>query len=351
MATADLRRGDVVEVAAPGAILGTLDERGELEGLPFMPEMARFCGRRFVVDRRAERVCDTVDYSGSRRPPRTVLLAGLRCDGAAHGGCEAECRLLWKEAWLVRVAPGQPSSPLPDPGQLKALVERVSRQVRRDDVPETRWRCQNTELPKASQHLKLWDPRSYVREWTSGNVSLGRFLRVTARAGVREPMRKLGMIPEVHLPGTGDGTCDPPPLGLQPGEWVQIKSREEIAATLGPNGRHRGMWFDREMLPFCGRTVRVRRRIQRFIDERSGGRMIELKKAGCVTLEGVVCSGDLSLRRWFCPREIYSYWRECWLRRVPAQAVAPLAPAPERTQQACQVAWPREPEPERCGAE
>jgi len=76
------------------------------------------------------------------------------------------------------------------------------------------------------------------------------------------------------------------------------------------------MWFDREMMPFCGRTFRVRQRIHRFIDERSGGRMVELKKSDCVTLDGVVCSGDLSLRRWFCPRAIYSYWRECWLRRV-----------------------------------
>ena len=97
---------------------------------------------------------------------------------------------------------------------------------------------------------------------------------------------------------------------------MQVKSKEEIAATLTPEGRHRGMWFDREMMPFCGGVFRVRQRIHRFIDERAGGRMIELKKNDCVTLEGVVCSGELSLRRWFCPRAIYPYWRECWLRRV-----------------------------------
>jgi hypothetical protein len=43
---------------------------------------------------------------------------------------------------------------------------------------------------------------------------------------------------------------------------------------------------------------------------------VEFKKSDCVTLEGVVCSGERSLRRWFCPRAIYPYWRECWLRRV-----------------------------------
>jgi hypothetical protein len=105
---------------------------------------------------------------------------------------------------------------------------------------------------------------------------------------------------------------------------VEVKTKEEIAATLSPRGRHRGLWFDREMMPYCGRTFRVRQRIQRIIDERDG-RMIELRNA-CVTLEGVVCSGDLSTRRWFCPRQILSYWRECWLRRIePAPAAAPAA--------------------------
>jgi hypothetical protein len=32
--------------------------------------------------------------------------------------------------------------------------------------------------------------------------------------------------------------------------------------------------------------------------------MIELKN-DCVVLEGVVCSGGLSLRGWFCPRATY----------------------------------------------
>jgi hypothetical protein len=319
MSRDELRRGDLVEVRSPPEILLTLDERGALDELPFMPEMVAFCGRRFVVDRRAERVCDTVHYSGSRRPAHTVLLAELRCDGSAHGGCQAECRLLWKEAWLRRVEPESPASPEPAARELEALRERTARHVKvatsTDAGASECWRCQATELPAASAHLKLWDPRSYVREYTTGNVPLGRFLRVSARASVQEPMRKLGLMPEVHLPGTASGPVAAPPLDLQPGELVQVKTKEEIAATLTPEGRHRGMWFDREMLPFCGRTFRVRQRIHRFIDERAG-RMVEFKKSDCVTLEGVVCSGDLSLRRWFCPREIYSFWRECWLRRV-----------------------------------
>jgi hypothetical protein len=330
----NLRRGDWVEVRSPAEILATLDERGALEGLPFMPEMAACCGRRFVVERRAERVCDTVDYTGSRRPPDTVLLAGLRCDGSAHGGCQAECRTFWKEAWLRLVAPGAPPARVAHAAETAALLARARAAVRytveAEGGRQERWRCQSTELARASRHLKLWDPRAYLREYTTGNVGLGCFLRVTARAAVEEPLRKLGLMPEVHLPGTAAAPAEDPPLGLQPGELVQVKSREEIAATLTADGRHRGMWFDREMLPFCGGTFRVRRRVQRFIDERTGGRMIELKKSACVTLEGVTCSGERSLRRWFCPRQIYSYWRECWLRRVedPRAAAAAATAAP-----------------------
>ena len=58
-------------------------------------------------------------------------------------------------------------------------------------------------------------------------------------------------------------------LKVHPGELVQVKSKEEIAATLSPEGRNRGLWFDREMLPYCGGTYRVRQRVNRIIDEAS----------------------------------------------------------------------------------
>jgi hypothetical protein len=115
------------------------------------------------------------------------------------------------------------------------------------------------------------------------------------------------------------GTAAKPPssvLDLQPGEWVRVRSRDQIASTLTPEGYNRGLWFDREMLAYCGGTFRVRKRITRFIDDfRDNGRMIELK-TDAVTLDGVVCSGEVSQRRWFCPRRVYPYWRECWLERV-----------------------------------
>ena len=40
--------------------------------------------------------------------------------------------------------------------------------------------------------------------------------------------------------------------------------------------------------------------------------MIEIR-TDCIMLEGVVCEADYHR---FCPRGIYSYWREIWLERV-----------------------------------
>ena len=313
-----LRRGDLVEVKSPSEILATLDERGAFSDLPFMPEMASYCGERFTVERRAEKVCETIDYTGSRRLHDSVLLDDLRCDGSGHDGCQAECRLFWKEIWLRKVSPQEPLRPPFPPGELSALIERTSRHarstVRIDGKDQRRYRCQATDLTKCTEHLKLWDLRAYVREYTSGNVRLGRFLRVTTRAALQEPMRKLGLVRDVHVPGTAMKGDVFESLDLRPGELVRVKTKEEIAATLNAEGRNKGLWFDREMLPYCGGTFRVRRRVNRFINDRDGS-MVVLKN-DAVTLEGVVCSGDLSLRRWFCPRNIYPFWRECWLERV-----------------------------------
>jgi hypothetical protein len=314
-----LRRGDVVEVRTPAEILATLDDAGALEALPFMPEMLAYCGRRFSVDRRTEKVCDTIKELNSRRVADCVFLDDLRCDGTGHDGCQADCRLYWKEAWLKRVKPSDPARAGDgddgDHEARQALLELVTRRTR-TQTPEgdVRYHCQATEMLAASQPLSLTDPRPYVREYTSGNVSIRTFTRVMTRATVPDERPKRGRLPVLPVHGPSATSPETPRLDLLPGEWVRVKSRDQIRRTLTDKGKNRGLWFDVEMLQFCGRTFRVRRRIERFVHDRDGT-MIELP-SDCVTLEGAVCSGEWSTQRWFCPRAIYPYWRECWLERV-----------------------------------
>jgi hypothetical protein len=100
-------------------------------------------------------------------------------------------------------------------------------------------------------------------------------------------------------------------LNLRPGELVEIKSKEEILETLDTKGMNRGMTFDGEQIKYCGQRARVLRRVERILDERTG-KMMHFKN-DCIVLEGVTCTGKYNQ---YCPRSIYPYWREIWLRRV-----------------------------------
>jgi hypothetical protein len=89
---------------------------------------------------------------------------------------------------------------------------------------------------------------------------------------------------------------------------------EQILATVSPQNMHRGMSFDVEMVPYCGRVYRVRDRVAKFVDERTG--YMRRLKTPAVILEGVTCGGRFSNHRWLCPRGIFPWWREVWLERV-----------------------------------
>src|SRR5208282_1399154 len=128
-----LRAGDWVEVRSKEEILRTLDRDGRLDGMPFMPEMFAFCGKRFQVYKRAHKTCDVVFPVRGRWVEQAVHLE-TRCDGQAHDGCQAGCLLFWKTAWLkpvnrsssepsvarVEVQPEHPKADSPGPGCAEA---------------------------------------------------------------------------------------------------------------------------------------------------------------------------------------------------------------------------------------
>lgn len=312
-----LRAGDVVEVRSAAEILATLDRDGAVDKMPFMPEMARHVGKRYTVSCRVDKICDTVRGTGSRRMQDTVFLEDLRCDGASHGGCQQGCRLYWNEAWLRRVddQPGRTDDGAEAAVKLEQVAQAGTRTVRDiDGKPSEVWRCQVTESFAATTPLPTRKLSQYWRELTNGNNSLFRFLFIALRGLPIEIGRRIGLIKAVPLRGNASKAPVGEPLNIKPGDLVRVKSREEIAATLNERGFHRGLSFDREMLRDCGRTMRVRDVVKQVIDDKTG-RMLHLKK-DCIILEGSVCSGELTMGCWFCPRQIYPFWREAWLRKV-----------------------------------
>lgn len=323
-----LHVGDWVRVKTRDEIMATLDAAGRVDGLPFMPEMLAFAGRSFPVDAVTHRTCDTVKTSGTsgttRLMERAVHLRGLRCDGSAHGGCQAQCLLFWKEDWLEAAPAGTSDrdrglgdSP---PADVPAVLEAATRGDG-DTADSPVYSCQATELLEATRFVSARDPRMWVNDIRSRNATLRTAIASLAvlvfnkwqGASTRMP-RWLRIRAGLSWPWfgpTGERRSHPT-LDLQPGELVEVRSQEEIEATLNDEGALRGLRFSAEMLPYCGRRARVASRVDRIIDEKSG-RMLKLRD--CIILEDVWCQGTF---RALCRRKIYTYWREAWLRRVDA---------------------------------
>ena len=107
-------------------------------------------------------------------------------------------------------------------------------------------------------------------------------------------------------------------LNLQPGELVRVKSHEKILQTITTANFNRGMRWDAELVPYCGGTYRVLKRVNQIIHEQTG--KMQKMKTPCIILEDVTCQALYSACRMNCPKAMYPYWREIWLERVSAAA-------------------------------
>lgn len=337
-----LRSGELVEVRRIDEILKTLDANGRLDEMPFMPEMLQYCGKRFRVGKRAHKTCDPVNGLHGRRMERMVHLEDLRCDGAAHDDCQAGCLLFWKEAWLRRVdasldvkledlsGRGRPDAICTE----RTLFERTVASSESASEGDQTYICQATKVADASHHLAWWDLRQYVEDIASRNIGLrelgaaitSHIARQIAEAGigVGSLVRWLydsvqtfrgGAVYPARVGEVPKGARTPTlTLDLKPGETVRMKSYSQILKTLDETSRNRGLYFDSEMVPYCNGTYRVKKRVERIIDEKSG-RMLRFK-TDVILLEGVVCQARYAKFRKFCPRGYYQYAREIWLERI-----------------------------------
>jgi len=352
-----LRVGDWVEIKSKEEILATLDKNGRLKELPFMPQMFEYCGQKFQVYKRAHKTCDTVYPIRGRRLSDAIHL-DLRCNGAAYGGCQAACLIFWKTAWIKPV--GTKETDIHPASEGERLVSIPPARTTEADVnagtgaedlcaPDgRRYICQATQLPSFTTDLDWWDVRQYVEDYLSGNITLGRVFSGLLYAihkkvswsglGIGRPIltRPLcwlydkfqairGGVPYPEKKGTIpiDHSTPTEKLDLKSGDLVQIKSYKEILATLNTENKNRGLSWNAEMVPYCDGVYKVRASINKFIDERSG-KLVTLKNPSII-LEDVWCRSHYSDCRMFCPRSIYSWWREIWLRRLPQSHSRPTA--------------------------
>jgi hypothetical protein len=334
----DLKVGDWVVVRSAEEILATLDKNARFEELPFMPQMLQHCGRKFRVRKRAHKLCDTAFSTGARQMADAVFLDNIRCDGQAFGGCEMQCTIVWKEAWLRRAEQNEAAFRSPPLDRLETLVWAGTRRPSPAQTSgEPLYVCQATQLPAATKLLPWWSPGQYVDDYRSGNASLpeivtrllfglyaqlvasgvglGSALRwiyniiQSARGGVPYPVRA-GRLPLGGPTPTAN-------LDLKVGELVRVKGSEEILDTVDEALVNRGMGFHPEMMPYCGKTFRVKQRVRKIINEKTG--QLKVLKNSCLVLEGADCHGRYT-RPLNCPRACPPYWREIWLERADPTA-------------------------------
>lgn len=327
-----LHVGTLVRVKDEPELLQTLDDGQALDGLAFTAEMRASCGRIYRVLAHVGRI--NVAGTGMRRMREGVILEGARCDGSAHGGCGRACYLLFKPEWLDIVEDSELREPEPVSPHTVIPYEA--------NLP---CQGQGTVMLEATDPFSPWDIRCYITDLTTGtnrfrDVVFGLTMRMTRRWNARQKMWKIfagnrGLADLSRLFGTllnqntrfywgrilGKGgpkapsqePTPPPaaaPLNLQPGELVEVRSEEEILATLDATDRSRGLKFYGSMLRFCGKRYRVRSRVESLMDEiTSTPRTVK----GTVLLEGSTCDG---VPYFGCPRACHWLWRESWLKRV-----------------------------------
>ena len=175
--------------------------------------------------------------------------------------------------------------------------------------------CQLEILPQAGRKLSLRE-RAAMR--------VGKFVHyvgLTVKKLIRDPMllvRKLqrvsGVRKEDVAPRPTSAVSPSPPL--RPGDRVRVRSSEEIRATLDEHGRFEGLGYMRQVMdPFCGRTLRVKKPVRLFFDERLQ-KLCKLRRV--VILEGVYCEPPREIKAdWGgCDRACFLFWKEAWLERV-----------------------------------
>ena len=305
-----LRAGNWVEVKTPEEIAQTLDADGALDGLPFMPEMIGFCGKRFRVLRQARKACVEVRPQGpiidmrEFRGDAVWVFEDLRCDGTAHDGCQRGCLYYWKSTWLKKV---EAEDPVSQPAQVS---DGLLRQRLKSRAGPDRYFCQSTELIKATKPLSVKGRLQLcVTEIGSGNVGLAAMVKMIVQPVFWKMVERFIRPRYVQRPLKQTPLIK---LDLTHGEIVQIRSAEEIKETLNHKGCNRGLRYDIGLNEVCGTRHRVRERLDKIIVE-STGQMVQLQ--GTVTLEDSTCLCHMTALGG-CSRQDLVYWREAWLKPV-----------------------------------
>ena len=140
-------------------------------------------------------------------------------------------------------------------------------------------------------------------------------LSIRIKRKVCSPIKKF-LLPEKNMNESSIKRSSPPQenetLDLKPGEWVEVRSIDEISNTLDEKGKCKGLYFMPAMENFCGKKFKVFKKAETIKLETTGE--VRKLRSPSIFLEGVYCDGE---RHTGCDRACFHFWREAWLKRTP----------------------------------
>jgi hypothetical protein len=171
--------------------------------------------------------------------------------------------------------------------------------------------CQIPGLPRMSDGKAEFPPQSLV-------IRLKRMLARPWNHYVKKILQKTSRTLNRWLSSNHIGKTTITPVSkhveyqLKAGDFVRVRSLEEIRITLNSYNEYKGCAFLVDMQQYCGTVQRVLKPLERFLDERD----YQVKKAkGIVLLENNYCQGTPVFGR--CDRSCLLFWREEWLEKIP----------------------------------
>ena len=163
--------------------------------------------------------------------------------------------------------------------------------------------CQLPNLPKFSEGVVPVNSQSFVGR-------LKQILAVPWNYYVKRWLKKTyHLVSEVS---SEEKSAQPAnEIVFNTGDWVRVRTPDEIRATLDPFKELKGCAFLDGMYQYCGTKQRVLQVMERFLDERD----YKVKKVkGIVLLEGAICHGTPAFGR--CDRCCHLFWRQEWLENA-----------------------------------
>ncbi len=96
--------GQMVRILEPEKIYKTLDHQNKLDGILFMDQMEKYCGKEYTVIK----VVKTFEFEKLLLRARLpiYMLDGLMCNGESkllEHKCDLCCYFMWHEDWIEKL--------------------------------------------------------------------------------------------------------------------------------------------------------------------------------------------------------------------------------------------------------